>query len=134
MMRKAMLVAAILFGAIWGYLVALAPLGCESRVEGVDDGRVDRYSNGFRIGSEGTKVSGLNVGTIDFADATTGALAVTGAAPGDTYTAAWGWTDLDREVIYTTYTVGTNQLIFNHSTASGAGVTGQMRVIVFGTP
>ena len=59
-----------------------------------DDGRVDRYADGFRVGSQGTKISNLTVGTIAFTGDTTGTMALPGAEEGDTYVLALSWTSL----------------------------------------
>jgi hypothetical protein len=49
-----------------------------------DDGRVDRYPDGLRIGSDGTKITLLSTGTISvLATKTSKTLSVTNAASGD---------------------------------------------------
>ncbi len=52
--------------------------------QAADDGRVDRYADGIRIGSDGTKVSLLTTGTATLTSGTTSvAVTVTSAATGD---------------------------------------------------
>ena len=49
-----------------------------------DDGRVDRYADGLRIGSDGTKITLLSAGSLTVAAASTSkTLSVTNAASGD---------------------------------------------------
>lgn len=51
---------------------------------GADDGRVDVFSDGFRVGSDGTKMDLLHAGTVDVPNgATTGVVTVTSVLPGD---------------------------------------------------
>lgn len=68
----------IVVGAFCAWL-ALTPL-----THAADDGRVDRYSDGIRIGSDGTKVSLLTAGSVTLTSGTTSvAVTITSAATGD---------------------------------------------------
>jgi hypothetical protein len=52
--------------------------------QAADDGRVDWYSDGLRIGSDGTKITLLSAGTVTVAaNASYNTATVTGAAVGD---------------------------------------------------
>ena len=94
----------------------------------VDNGKLYKNWASINLGANGTAITSINAGTIAFAGATTGVLTVTGAASGDTYLCAIGWTSASADPGKTTYAVSTNAITVTTANAT----TGTCTVICVG--
>lgn len=100
-----------------------------SAVFATDDGRVDKYSNGLRVGSSsGSTIKSITATTAAFAGDTSKAVTVTGARPGNSYMAAVGWLSASADPGKTTYAITTNTITVTVTNAT----TGTMSLIVVG--
>lgn len=105
-----------------------AMLVIDSRVLAIDDGRVDTYPDGFRVGGDGDKIKSLQLGTILFVNASSAAMTLEDALPGDTWTFGLSWESTSADPGKTTHVVTTNTLTINTATAT----TGTLSVLAVG--
>jgi hypothetical protein len=110
-------------------LLALCSFLSVVAVGQLGDGRVDTYSDGFRIGSDGgTIIDMLAAKQISFTGGTSGTTTITGVLPGDTYLYMDGWSSSSADHGKVTYAVTTNTITATIATAT----TGTLNVFIVG--
>lgn len=118
----------IVVGLVFGLLVMgalLAPLFAPA----AGNGRVDRYGDGWRLGSEaGTKINLLAAKQLTFAGDTTSTTSLTGALPGDNYLFVDGWGSSIADHGKVTYAVTTNTV----TATVAAATTGTLNLLIVG--
>ena len=113
-----------------GLVVMLVLVGLTMSALGeAGNGRVDRYGDGFRIGSDaGTKINLLAAKQVTFTGQTTRTTSLPGALPGDVYLYLDGWSSSSADPGKVVYAVTTNTI----TVTVAAATTGTLNLLVVG--